>query len=106
MGVLTNTEVLLSEVTRGKRVLRSILLPRDVGELNSLLEWLWQSKLAIIWVQPGSTLSQTLHGSQVEEAAPHWNVIIHPAPHEPTRLSNALLWPKGSGREARRPRRY
>ena len=101
MGILTNTEILLSEVTRGKRVLRSILRPLDIREASDMLEWLWQSRLTMIYVQPGSVLSRTLSCSWLQEADPHWNVVIRAAPQDPTRPTNALLWPRGSGREAR-----
>src|ERR1700736_1816011 len=53
IGVLSDTEVLLVSVIQGKRVLRSILLPPDVSELEGLLEVLWQAELSSVWVMPG-----------------------------------------------------
>jgi hypothetical protein len=103
IGVLTDTEVLLVGVVKGKRVLRSILLPPNVSELSGLLEHLWETGLTSVWVMPGTTMSRTATCGWFEQASPHWVVVAHSDPREPTRPICALLWPKGSSqREARR----
>ena len=103
IGVLSDTEVLLVGVIQGKRVLRSILLPPDVSELEGLLEVLWQAGLSSVWVMPGTALSRIATCAWFEQASLHWVVVTHPDPNEPTRPLSALLWPKGSSQwEARR----
>ncbi len=102
-GALTDTELLLVGVVQDKRVLRSILLPPDVSELNGLLEHLWQAGLTEVWVMPATALSRTVTCSWLEQASSRWIVVVHADPGEPTRPISALLWPKGSRhREERR----
>ncbi len=96
IGVLSDTEVLLVGTTQGKRVLRSILLPPNVIELEGLLEVLWQAEVTSVWVMPGSALSRIATCAWFEQASLHWVVVTHPDPQEPTRPLSALLWPKGS----------
>ena len=103
IGVLSDTEALLIGTIQGKRVLRSILLPPNVSELEGLLEVLWQAEVTAAWVMPGTTLSRIATCAWFEQASLHWVVVTHPDPHEPTKLLSALLWPKGSSQwEARR----
>ncbi len=103
IGVLSDTEVLLVGMIQGKRVLRSILLPPDVSELEGLLEVLWQAELSSVWVMPGTVLSRIAACAWFEQASSHWVVVTHPDPHEPTWPISALLWPKGNRQwEARR----
>jgi hypothetical protein len=103
IGVLTDTEVLLVDIVQGKRVLRSILLPPGMSEPIGLLEHVWQSGLAEVWVMPATTLSRTVTSAWFEQANSHWVVVVHPDPCEPTRPTSVLLWPKGSRqREERR----
>ena len=96
IGVLSDTEALLVGTVQGKRVLRSILLPPDVSELAGVLEVLWQAGVASVWVMPGTALSRLATCAWFEQASPHWVVVTHPAPQEPTRPLSAFLWPKGS----------
>jgi hypothetical protein len=102
MGVLTDTEVLLVEAVQGKRTLRSILLPPGGNELSGLLEHVWQAGLTSVWVMPGTHLSRSITCSWFQQANSHWVVVVHPDEREPTRPICALLWPKGSNKEARR----
>ena len=101
IGVLSDTEVLLVDVLQGKRVLRSILLPSDAGELRGLLEFLWQAGLTEAWVMLGTTLSCTTTCAWLEQADRSWVVLAHPNSREPTQPVCVLLWPKES-RAARR----
>src|SRR6266550_9433706 len=103
IGVLTDTEVLLVDIVQGKRVLRSILLPPGMSEPIGLLEHVWQSGLAEVWVMPATTLSQTAKCAWFEEINDSWVAVVHPNNSEPDRPLCALLLPKGnSQREARR----
>src|SRR5258708_13859387 len=103
IGVLSDSEVLLVGVIQGRRVLRSILLPPDVSELEGLLEVLWQAELSSVWVMPGNALSRIATCAWFEQASLHWAVVPHPDPNEPTSPLSALLWPKGSSHwESRR----
>src|SRR6266699_3546087 len=78
IGVLTDTEVLLVDIVQGKRVLRSILLPPGVSEPIGLLEHVWQSGLAEVWVMPATTLSRTVTSAWFEQANSHWVVVVFP----------------------------
>ena len=78
IGVLTDTEVLLVNIVQGKRVLRSILLPPGMSEPIGLLEHVWQSGLAEVWVMPETTLSRTITSAWFEQANSHWVVVVHP----------------------------
>ncbi len=102
IGVLTDTELLLVDVVQGKRTLRSLLLPLDMGKLSGLLEQLWETGLSEAWVMPDTTLSRRATCAWLEQAGSHWHVVVHPDPREPACPISALFWPSNSRQEARR----
>jgi len=103
IGILTETEVLFVDVTGGKRILRSLLLPSGASDLSGLAESLWQSELTEVWVMPTTTLSRTVTCTSWEQVPRHWTTVVHSAPHHPARPSCVLLWPReGSSRLGRR----
>lgn len=105
LGVLSETEVLFVSLFQGKRSLRSLRVPSDIGDPRELLEFCWQTGLRSIWVMPGIPLSRLATRAWFEQQAnPTWGVIPHSTPHEPTRLSGVVLWPRGRSQqeEARR----
>ena len=57
IGVLTDSEVLLVDTVQGKRVLRSLLLTADARTPSGLLEYLWQTELASVWLMPATALA-------------------------------------------------
>ncbi len=102
-GVLSDSEILLVDVTRGKRVLRSIFVPPDLGELNALLAFLWEAEVRSLWVMPGTSLSRSATCTWFEQARQHWAVVIHANASDPTRPTGVFLWPRGNSQgEARR----
>jgi hypothetical protein len=98
-GVLTDREVLLVDLVQGRRVLSTRLLPLDSSELSRLFSYLWDSGLRVVWVMPTASLSQTATCALFEQVASHWMVLAHADPHEPSRPSCVLLWPKGRSHE-------
>jgi len=96
IGVLTDREVLLVDTVGGKRALRSLLLSAEAHRLSGLLDFLWQAEVTTIWVWPATTLSRTVTCADLEQAHPHWEVVVHPHPHETDRPICALLWPRES----------
>jgi hypothetical protein len=104
IGVLSETEVLFVGRTQEKRVLRSLRVPPEIGEPGELLEFFWQTTFSSVWVMPATTLSRLATHAWFEQATPNWVVIPHAAPHEPTRPSCVVFWPRGGSqwRQARR----
>jgi hypothetical protein len=94
MGILKDNELLLLEAVQGKRVLRSLQLPTDVGEPGRLLNYLWDTGLDSVWVMPATTLSRSITCSWLEQASSCWVVRVHPDPQEPSRPICAQLWPR------------
>src|SRR5437764_13873136 len=84
IGVLTDTEVLLVDIVQGKRVLRSILLPPGMSEPIGLLDHVWQSGLAEVWVMPSTTLSRTVPSASFEQASSHRVPVVHHDPCQPS----------------------
>jgi hypothetical protein len=97
-AILTETELLVLDAAQGKRTLRSILLPLSTNEPRALLEQVWQVGVSEVWVMPATTRSRTITCTWLEQANPHWIIVVHPHPSEPDRPISALLWPKGSER--------
>lgn len=104
IGVLSEAEALFVGTTQGKPALRSLRVPPDVGEPGELLEFFWQTTFSSVWVMPATTLSRLATHTWFEQANPNWVVIPHAAPHEPTRPSCVVFWPRESSqwRQARR----
>jgi hypothetical protein len=103
IGVLTETEVLQLAIVQGKRVLRSLRLPRYASEVSGLVKSLWQADLTEVWVMSATTLSQTVTCVWFEQVHPHWTTVVHPAPGNPDRPACVLLWPsEGSPHTGRR----
>lgn len=104
IGALSETDVLFVGMTQGKRVLRSLRVPPDIGEPSGLLEFFWQTAFSSVWVLPGTTLSRLATRAWFEQANPNWVVVVHSALHEPARPSRVSFWPRGSSQwgDARR----
>src|SRR5260370_30192742 len=91
IGALTDTELLLVSVFRGKRVLHSILLPPARSDPGALLEHLWQAELTEAWVMPGTTLSRAATCAWFEQISSSWIVLPHPNVRQPTSPCCVLL---------------
>jgi len=115
-GILTDSEILMVEVSGDKRVLRSLLLPADTNTLSGLLEYLWQAELSAIWVLPGTggdlkgavqaplhhAPTRTITPAYLEQVRPSWNVVVHSHPTDLSRITSVLLWPKGGRQQGTR----
>ncbi len=102
-GVLSDREILLLDEAQGKRALRSIFGPPDLGELHALLAFLWETGVGSLWIMPGTPLSQSATCACFEQARQHWVVVTHADSSEQARPTGVFLWPKESRQqEARR----
>ena len=104
IGALSETEVLFVSLFQGRRVLRSLRIPSDISDPSELLEFFWQTALSSIWIMPGTRLSRLATCAWFEQAHSNWVVVAHSAPHNPTRPSCVLFWPRGNSQweDARR----
>jgi hypothetical protein len=93
-GVLTDHELLLGGIVEGKPVLHALLLPREAGELDGLLAYLWEQEVTTVWVLPIARLSREMTTERLEQENQRWTSLVHSASTTPTRPSCALFFPR------------
>ncbi|HEY1348941.1 MAG TPA: hypothetical protein VGF67_04875 [Ktedonobacteraceae bacterium] len=103
VGVLSDSEVLLLGVVRGRRALRSLFVPPDLSEPHALCAFLWEEELRSVWVMPDTSLSRNASEDWLAQVRQHWAVVTHVGP-EPARPACIFLWPKQSNARPGEPR--